>query len=47
MAVLLEERQKPLPDLGSLHGRWSLGVRPLWPGRRQLAEIDRQTGVRR
>ena len=26
MAVLLEERQKPLPDLGSLHRRWSLGV---------------------
>ena len=25
MAVLLEERQEPLPDLGSLHRRWSLG----------------------
>ena len=26
MAVLLEERQEPLPDLGSLHRRWSLGA---------------------
>jgi hypothetical protein len=25
MAVLLEERQEPLPDFGSLHRRWSLG----------------------
>jgi hypothetical protein len=25
MAVLLEERHKPLPDLGSLHRAWSLG----------------------
>ena len=35
MAVPLKERQKSLPDLGSLHRGWSLGVRPTLPGARR------------